>query len=88
MESESIQTFHDIFSQFKVIRRHLLGAVNKDLILMIAWEMINLEYEPGEKLPVLLSLTKISALNATLQLMDDSNWNHIIIKNPIMDYNN
>ena len=55
---------------------------------MIAWKMIKLEYESEKKLTVLFSLTKVSALKTTQCLMDDSKWNHIAIRNPIMDYNN
>ena len=80
---------HLFFSQST--KKPSSGAVNKVLFLLIATSMISLEYKKesdNEKAHVVLCLAKVSALNPQRCLMIDSYWDNIILKDPIMDYNN
>ena len=66
--ASGIRKYQNISYHFFSIRSDKvpsLGAVNKVLFMMTAGEMINLEYEPGDNLCMILSLGKVSALNTT-----------------------
>ena len=68
-----------------------VGAVNKVLNLLIGAGMISLEYNNGtenEKAHIVICLAKVSALNPQHCLMIDSDWDNIILKDPIIDYKN
>ena len=67
------------------------GAVNKVLFLLIGTGMIALKYmnaSDNEEAHVVLCLAKVSALNPQRCLMNDSYWGNIILKDPIINYNN
>ena len=64
--------------------------LNKMLFLLIAWEIINLTYEEGtddHAHEVTLSLKKVSPLQSDKCLMDETFWNNILRRKPIVDYN-
>ena len=102
----SIQGTKDVDNVWNEIKkypnaqRHLFGInssappkpfdINKMLFLLIAWQMIDLNYHPSTKESssmVTLSLSKQVSTRPGLKLMDDGFWICIMQKEPIVDYN-
>ena len=67
-----------------------VGVVHKVLFILIASGIIDLEYKTEndrEAAHVVLCLAKVGALNPQRCLMVNVYWNHINLKEPLMNYN-
>jgi len=68
-----------------------LGLVHKLLFILIAAEIIVMEYKNANEYDdgrayVELGLAKVSTLDAQRRLMVDTYWGNILLKDPILDY--
>ena len=98
-ELKSVENIRNEIKKYPNAQRHLSVVnsnaqpkpidVKKMLLLLIAWEMIHLNYDhctEESSSTVTLSLSKLVSNRPGLRIMDDGFWTCILQKEPIMDY--